>query len=74
MAHAVHPTATPDADDTLSALFDFNVLSGVGDLVLRVQRLQLDALVTWQQSITSLQQELWDEWACRWGGGAPIDV
>ena len=24
-------------------------------------------------SLAALQQDWWDEWVCRWGGGVPID-
>lgn len=43
-------------------------------VLLLAQRLQLDSLIAWQQSLTAVQQELWDEWVCRWAGGVPIDA
>jgi hypothetical protein len=42
--------------------------------LMRAQRVQLEALESWQQSIAAINQELWDEWVCHWGGGAPIDA
>jgi len=42
--------------------------------LLRLQRLQFDQLIAWQRSVAAMQQELWDEWVCRFAGGAPIDV
>lgn len=42
--------------------------------LLLVQQSQLEVVLAWQRAIASLQQELWDEWLCRWGGGAPIDA
>ena len=42
--------------------------------LLQTQRAQLEALVSWQQSLAAIHRELWDEWACRWAGGAPIDA
>ncbi len=37
------------------------------------QRMQLDAWLSWQKAMTGNGQELYDEWACRFGGGVPID-
>ncbi len=44
------------------------------EAMLHMQKLQLDAWFSWQQSFADVGQELFDEWACRFGGGAPIDV
>jgi len=73
MAQALRSAAPSVADDPMTALIDFHTVTGIGDTVWQAQRLQLEALLTWQQSLASLQQELWDEWVCRWGGGVPID-
>lgn len=37
-----------------------------------MQQMQLQALGAWQQSLVQLQQEWWDQWRSRWGGGAPL--
>jgi hypothetical protein len=42
--------------------------------LIEVQRMQLDALVSWQQSVAAYYNDLWDRWACRWAGGVPIDA
>jgi hypothetical protein len=44
------------------------------DGLMRTQHAQLEALATWQHSIAAINQELWDEWVCHWGGGVPIDA
>lgn len=44
------------------------------EYLLQTQQLQLQALVSWQESAAAFQRELWDLWACRWAGGAPIDA
>lgn len=72
MAQALRAAASV-ADNPMTALIDLQTLTGFGDAVLQVQRMQLEALLTWQQSLASMQQELWDGWVCRWGGGVPID-
>jgi hypothetical protein len=41
--------------------------------LMHTQQIQIGALVAWQQSVANLNKELWDEWACHWAGGAPID-
>ncbi|CAG1018791.1 hypothetical protein BURC_03605 [Burkholderiaceae bacterium] len=42
--------------------------------LLQAQRMQLDAFVAWQQALTAMGQELWDEWVCHCAGGVPIDA
>lgn len=63
------PSPTPSPD--FPPLFDVSELTRA---LLVMQRSQLEALLAWQQSVTTVQQELWDEWVCRWCGGAPIDA
>ncbi len=41
---------------------------------LQAQRTQLDAIIAWQKALADMNQELWDEWVCRWAGGAPLDA
>ncbi len=36
------------------------------------QGAQWQALTAWQQAAAAVQQELWDEWAAHWAGGAPL--
>ena len=42
--------------------------------LIQAQRVQWEALLSWQQSLTAIQQELWDEWTSRFAGGVPIDA
>jgi len=41
--------------------------------IFEAQRMQMDALLCWQQSIVTMQKDVWDQWAVRYGGGVPID-
>ena len=41
--------------------------------VTQAQQLQLEMLLCWQAAMTGASQEMWDEWRCHFGGGAPID-
>lgn len=38
------------------------------------QCVQWEALLAWQRSLADFQRDLWDQWACRFGGGAPFDA
>jgi hypothetical protein len=37
------------------------------------QRLSWNALIDWQQSMTEFNKDFWQQWACRFAGGVPID-
>jgi hypothetical protein len=41
--------------------------------LLDAQRLQWHALLGWQQSLATLNKDVWEQWAVRYGGGVPID-
>ena len=45
----------------------------IAESQMQVQRMQLDALTSWQRSITAMNQELLDEWVAHWAGGVPIE-
>jgi hypothetical protein len=59
--------ATPDLAPA------FALSASVAESVLQAQRMQLEALFAWQKSLAAIAQEFYDEWACRFGGGVPID-
>jgi len=42
--------------------------------ILEAQRLQWDTWTAWQQSLLAFNRDLWEQWACRFGGGVPIDA
>jgi hypothetical protein len=44
------------------------------DFLVLTQQAQVDVLLTWQQTVAAIQQEMWDEWVSRWAGGVPIDA
>jgi hypothetical protein len=68
------PAFKPSA---LSAAADFTPLfamsTAMAESLMQLQRMQLDALLSWQKSFVASGQELYDEWAARFGGGVPID-
>ena len=63
----------PPALQTDGALPLLSLNSTLVDNLFQIQRSQLNALMSWQKSASSIGQELWDEWACHFGGGIPID-
>ncbi len=40
---------------------------------LELQRVQWDALRSWQESLATFNTDLWDQWTVRYAGGMPID-
>jgi hypothetical protein len=38
-----------------------------------LQRTQHQALLDWHRSMLVFQKDLWEQWACRYGGGVPMD-
>ena len=37
------------------------------------QRLQWKALLDWRDSLVTFNKDFWEQWACRYAGGVPID-
>ena len=64
------PVAATPADSSLS-MFAWPAV--VVQTMWQMQRAQIDALTTWQQSVGGFGQELWDDWVAHWAGGVPLD-
>lgn len=67
-------------DSSLAPLFYFGSLRAmldwqraVAESLLQAQRGQWEMLAAWQRSVGAAQQELRDQWFCRFGGGVPLD-
>ncbi|CAN7767770.1 hypothetical protein LJR290_007395 [Variovorax sp. LjRoot290] len=43
------------------------------EILMRVQRSQLQMMSAWQTSLGAVNQDLWDRWVCRFGGDVPLD-
>lgn len=41
--------------------------------LMELQRLQWQSFLAWQQSLVVFNKDLWEQWACRYAGGVPID-
>jgi hypothetical protein len=72
MAKAFATSAEPTPLDGLAPLFALPALWA--ENMFRLHKLQLDACLSWQQAVAATGQEFYDEWACRFAGGAPIDA
>ena len=70
MSDAPHAPSLPTTE--LPPLFMF--AGALAANLVGMQRVQLEILWAWQRAGHAVQQELWDEWACRWAGGVPLDA
>lgn len=67
--------STPGADAAAFATWwqaPTDWFSAITQNLFAIQRAQWDSLSAWQQAVAATQQEMWDEWVCRWAGGAPL--
>ena len=68
-------TRKPSADAGASVLYPLGTWPvTLAESCVRVQQLQWDALSAWQQSFAIFNKDFWEQWACRYAGGLPIDA
>ncbi len=48
-------------------------LSPFIDAFFAAQRSQLEALLSWQESLFTCSKDFWEQWAVRYAGGMPFD-
>jgi len=48
-------------------------MQALAKCAVQAQQFQLEALLSWQKAAAAFNSELWDEWACHFAGGVPID-
>lgn len=41
--------------------------------LVQAQNFQLQMMAAWQRRFVMVNQELWDQWVARFGGGVPLD-
>ncbi|WPG40888.1 hypothetical protein [Variovorax sp. EBFNA2] len=58
-------------DDYLRSVGDWQ--KAVTESMLHAQRVQWGMLAAWQRAIGAVQEDLRDQWVCRFGGGVPLD-
>jgi hypothetical protein len=70
MATASNRSAPASEVHGAFAIPDFSGLLGP---FVEAQRLQWKALLDWQDSVFTFNKDFWEQWACRYAGGVPID-
>jgi hypothetical protein len=68
------PTRKPPAKVDASVLDPLGVWPIMLAESARMQKLQWDALSAWQQNFALFNKDFWEQWACRYAGGIPIDA
>jgi predicted Abi (CAAX) family protease len=43
------------------------------DAIFEAQRVQWEALLSWQESLATCAKDCWEQWAVRYAGGMPFD-
>jgi hypothetical protein len=72
MSDSISSIASLPRSDSVQPMVDW--VSACTEYITQAQRIQFAALSGWQRSITAINNELWDEWQCRFAGGVPIDA
>jgi len=47
--------------------------AAVIESLVQAQQAQFQMFTAWQRPFAAVNQELWDQWVCRFGGGVPLD-
>ena len=70
MANATSRTATSESQQPAATVIwpTFTL-----DLFMKAQQAQWDAWSTSQRSLLTWNKALWEQWACRFASGVPID-
>ena len=72
-------TAMPDEISPVSSLRDGYLRSvldwqaAFNETLMQAQRSQFQILSACQNALGAVNQDLWDRWRCRFGGGVPLD-
>jgi len=72
MAQSIRTTPAQSGNPVVNLVGTWPV--ALADSCLRMQRLQWDALAAWQRSLATFNEDFWEQWACRYAGGIPIDA
>ncbi|MBU1361643.1 MAG: hypothetical protein KKC79_21070 [Gammaproteobacteria bacterium] len=62
---------SPLRNGALSAFIDWQ--GTAIEAALRLQHDQLQMISAWQRMAAEFNQDAWDRWTCRFGGGVPLD-
>jgi hypothetical protein len=47
--------------------------AALADACVQAQHSQYQVFAAWAKALAAVNQELWDQWVCRFGGGVPLD-
>jgi hypothetical protein len=72
MAQTTRTTPAPSGTPVVNLVGTWPV--ALAESWARMQRLQWDALEAWQRSFATFNEDFWEQWACRYAGGIPIDA
>jgi hypothetical protein len=72
MAQTTRTTPAPSGNPVVNLVGTWPV--ALAESWARMQRLQWDALEAWQRSFATFNEDFWEQWACRYAGGIPIDA
>ncbi len=67
------PTRTDPRSTSVSGSGGMPYLPALFAPFFEAQRVQWNALLDWQKSLTEFNKDFWEQWACRFAGGVPID-
>ncbi len=71
LASAADLSNTNTAYGSFQPVLDWQ--AAIIESLMRAQQIQLQMLTAWQRPFAAVNQELWDQWVVRFGGGVPID-
>jgi hypothetical protein len=69
-----HPARSKDSTPGTAAAEPADLFTAFTNSLVQAQRLQWEALVSWQQTLATFNKDVWEQWACHYGGGVPIDA
>jgi hypothetical protein len=72
-AFSTETTTTPMPLGIDCLQFAMNWQMAVGRSLWLAQRQQWEMMAMWPRSACAVRRELMDQWACRFGGGVPLD-
>jgi hypothetical protein len=65
------PPASPLRDGHLLSVLAWQ--SALVRFLMQAQRNQYQVLAAWEKTVGTVNQDLWDQWVCRYAGGVPLD-
>lgn len=73
MVNATPPTTAWSPNPYASFQPVLDLQAAFFESLSQAQQIQLQILAAWYRPFAAVNQELWDQWICRFGGGVPLD-